>query len=206
MSSTVVDQSITKHDYGDKVETSCQCFVDGFIELLDDLADFSLSRIINTGYKAKLNFEMKNLPQKDIDHFKLTWYVSLGELMFFSMKDQSKIEEIKSEFYRQIELTASERNTDAFLAEARITIPKLIQNNTDFLERGIFNSPMNNRESDTPRNRGLGPELAIVIMETSFAANSVISRIHDEILETFTQEFNNAYGHCSLACSAFIVI
>ena len=201
----MIDQHITKHDYGGKVETSCQIFVDGFVELLDDLADFSLSRIINRVYKANLGSEEELLPQEDIDHFKLTWYVSLAELMFFSMREQPKLQEIKSEFYRQIELTATDRDAYPFLVEARISIPKLIQNNADFVERGIFNSTMNNRDSDTSRNRGLGPELANTIIETSFISNIAISKIYDEIIEIFTQEFNNAYGHCSLSCSKFLV-
>ena len=202
----MITHNITKHDYGEKVETDCQIFVDGFIELLDDLADISLSRIINKVFKENSTFKIEQLPQKDIDHFKLTWYVSLAELMFFSMNEQPKLEDIKGEFYKQIELTASERNASPFLIETRTSIPRLIQNNKDFIERGIFSSPTNNRESDTARNRGLGPDLANTIIEASFTSNPAISNVLDEILEIFEQEFNNAYGHCSVSCATFIII
>jgi len=197
---------ITRHEYGGKVETDCDNFVGGLIELFDDLADFALSRILNKILKSDPNIDIKKLPQKDIDHFKLTWYVTLAELMFFSMRDQPKFEEVKNLFYAEIDLTAVKRNAVPFLMETRIAIPKLIQRDKDFVELGIFNSPMSNREEDTPRNRGLGPKLANIIIETSFATNPMIGKIYDEILEIFELELNNAYGHCSMSCATFVIV
>ncbi len=200
------EHDITRHDYGGKVETDCKKFVAGLIELFDDLADFALSRLYKQVYSVNPDFDVDKLPQADVDHFKLTWYVALAELMFYSMADQAKLADVKDAFYDEMELTAAERNAIPFLLEARAAMPKIIARNSDFIERGIVNAPMSNREEDTPRNRGLGPELANVILETSFATNPMIGPAYEDILETFELEFNNAYGHCSIACSTFTII
>ena len=200
------DQNITRHDYGGKVETNCEKFIEGLIELFDDLSDFALSRIHKKIFESVPNYNVNKLPQKDINHFKLTWYITLAELMFFSMKSQPKLEEIRNMFYTEMEITAAERNATPFLMEARTTIPRIILRNKDFTENGIFNTPTSNRAEDTPRNNGLGPELARIIMETSFSTNPIIGTLYDDILEIFELEFNNAYGHCSISCATFSII
>ena len=200
------DLNITQHDYGGKVETDSEQFIEGLIELFDDLSDFALSRIHTRIFASTPNYKSEKLPQKDINHFKLTWYIALAELMFFSMKSQPRLEKIKTMFYAEMETTASERNAIPFLMEARTTIPKIIIRNKDFTENGIFNTPTSNRLEDTSRNSGLGPELANVIMETSFSTNPAILALYDDILEIFELEFNNAYGHCSIACATFNII
>lgn len=200
------DQNITRHDYGGKVETNCEKFIEGLIELFDDLSDFALSRIHKKIFESVPNYNVNKLPQKDINHFKLTWYITLAELMFFSMKSQPKLEEIRNMFYTEMEITAAERNATPFLMEARTTIPRIILRNKDFTENGIFNTPTSNRAEDTPRNNGLGPELARIIMETSFSTNPTIGTLYDDILEIFELEFNNAYGHCSISCATFSII
>ena len=200
------EPNITRHNYGDKVETDCEKFIEGFIELFDDLADFALSRLHKQIFKANPDFKPSQMPQKDIDHFKLTWYVALAELMFFSMTDQPKLKDIKDAFYDEMDITAAERDAALFLMEARAAIPNIIARDTDFTENGIFNAPTSNRDEDSPRNRGLGPELASAILETSFATNPLVGPLYEEILETFELEFNNAYGHCSIACGTFIVV
>jgi hypothetical protein len=202
----VDEPNITRHDYGDKVETDCEKFIEGFIELFDDLADFALSRLHKQIFKANPDFKPSQMPQKDIDHFKLTWYIALAELMFFSMTDQPKLKDIKDAFYDEMDITAAERDAALFLMEARAAIPNIIARDTDFTENGIFNAPTSNRDEDSPRNRGLGPELASAILETSFATNPLVGPLYEEILETFELEFNNAYGHCSIACGTFIVV
>ena len=200
------DQNITRHDYGGKVETNCEKFIEGLIELFDDLSDFALSRIHKKIFESVPNYNVNKLPQKDINHFKLTWYITLAELMFFSMKSQPKLEEIRNMFYTEMEITAAERNATPFLMEARTSIPRIIMRNKDFTENGIFNTPTSNRAEDTPRNHGLGRELARIIMETSFSTNPIIGTLYDDILEIFELEFNNAYGHCSISCATFTVI
>jgi hypothetical protein len=200
------DLNITQHDYGGKVETDCKQFIEGLIELFDDLSDFALSRIHTRMFDSTTNYKAEKLPQKDINHFKLTWYIALAELMFFSMKSQPRLEEIRTMFYAEMETTASERNAIPFLMEARTTIPKIIIRNKDFTDNGVFNTPTSNRLEDTPRNNGLGPELASIIMETSFSTNPAILALYDDILEIFELEFNNAYGHCSIACATFNII
>ena len=105
-----------------------------------------------------------------------------------------------------MDITAAERDAAPFLMEARAAIPNIIARDTDFTENGIFSAPMSNRDEDSPRNRGLGPELASAILETSFATNPLVGPLYEEILETFELEFNNAYGHCSIACATFVVV
>ena len=200
------DQDITRHDYGGKVETDCEKFIEGLIELFDDLSDFALSRIHKRIFDATPHDRAEKLPQKDINHFKLTWYVALAELMFFSMKDQPRLDKIKSMFYAEMEATATERNAVPFLMEAKTTIPKIIMRNKNFTENGIFNTPTSNRSEDTPRNNGLGPELASIIMVTSFSTNPIILPLYDDILKIFELEFNNAYGHCSISCATFEIV
>ena len=199
-------KEITRHNYGGKIGTDCQSFIDGLIELLDDLSDFALSRIHRKIFDSSPNLKAGKLAQQDINHFKLTWYVSLAELMFFSMKNQTKLADIRDLFYLEMELSAKEREATPFLLESRTTIPKIIMRNKDFIENGIFNTLTSNRAEDTARNSGLGPELARVIMETSFSTNPIIAPIYDDVLEIFELEYNNAYGHCSIACSAFTVV
>jgi hypothetical protein len=198
--------NITRHNYGGKVETDCDNFIGGFIELFDELADFALTRLHKQIFNENSGHKARKLPQQDIDHFKLTWYVALAELMFFGMSDQPKLTEIKDAFYAEMEITAAERGASPFLMETRSTIPKIIARNNNFTENGIFNMPISNRDEDTPRNQGLGPELAHVILETSFATNLLVRPLFEQILETFELEFNNAYGHCSIACATFIVV
>lgn len=199
------EQNITLHDYGGKVETDCDSFIEGLIELLDELGDFGLSRIHKMIFSANPNINPKPLPKVDIDHFMLTWYVALGELMFFSMKDEPEINSIIDKFYHELELSAVERNAAPFLLEARISIPKIIARNVDFIEQGVVNRPTSNREQDQPRNSGLGPEIAKVIIDASVGTNSLVNSIYEEVIEMFETEFNNAYGHCSVACSTFTV-
>jgi hypothetical protein len=201
-----LDQSnITRHDYGGKIETDSEKFVEGLIELFDDLADFALSRIHRQTFKANPDTKGIKLPQNDINHFKLTWYVALGELMFFSLAEQPKFEQIRNAFYDEIETIAIEKDTAPFLLGVRAAIPKIISRDKNFVENGIFNNPMLNREENTPRNQGLGPELARLILETSFAINPLVGPIYENVLETFELEFNNAYGHCSIACATFTI-
>ena len=199
------EQNITLHDYGGKVETDCDSFIEGLIELLDELGDFGLSRIHKMVFSANPNINPKPLPKADIDHFMLTWYVALGELMFFSMKDEPEINSIIDKFYHELELSAVERNASPFLLEARISIPKIIARNVDFIEQVVVNRPTSNREQDQPRNSGLGPEIAKVIIDASVGTNSLVNSIYEEVIEMFEIEFNNAYGHCSVACSTFTV-
>ena len=199
------EQNITLHDYGGKVETDCDSFIEGLIELLDESGDFGLSRIHKMVFSANPNINPKPLPKADIDHFMLTWYVALGELMFFSMKDEPEINSIIDKFYHELELSAVERNASPFLLEARISIPKIIARNVDFIDQGVVNRPTSNREQDQPRNSGLGPEIAKVIIDASVGTNSLVNSIYEEVIEMFETEFNNAYGHCSVACSTFTV-
>ena len=102
------EYDITRHDYGGKVETSCEKFVTGLIKLFDDLANFALSRLYKPLYSVNSDFDVEKLPPAYVDHFKLTWYVALGELMFFSMADQARLKDTKEAFYAEMELTAAD--------------------------------------------------------------------------------------------------
>ena len=59
----------------------------------------------------------------------------------------------------------------------------------------IFSAPTGNRESKEPRNRGLGPRLATLILENAFGKNELLKPIYNDIKDVIEVEFNNAYGH-----------
>ena len=174
--------------------------------MFDEMGELALTRIFASMYRLDEKFDISEVPQTDIDHFKLTWMLGLGELMFFSMTDQPKLEDIKDAFYDELEISAVDRNAVPFLVQSKKTLPKIIQENTDFVERGLFNASISNRDEDTPRNRGLGPQMAEIITEVSFAANGSMSPFFETVRDTIEAEFNNAYGHCSIACNAFVVV
>ena len=80
-----------------------------------------------------------------------------------------------------------------------------IQADTDFIERGIVSAPMSNDPDDAPRNRGLGPDMAARMTESAFAGSGRLTPILEAVGDLVEAEFNNAYGHGSIACDAFEV-
>ena len=82
-------------------------------------------------------------------------------------------------------------------------IPDLILDNKNFVENDIFSAPTANQDDGDPRNKGLGPELSSLIVKTSFGQSNNLGPILVEIEKVVQIEFNNAYGHCSIACSKF---
>ena len=82
-------------------------------------------------------------------------------------------------------------------------IPGLIFEDNNFVENDIFSAPTANQDDGDPRNKGLGPELSSLIVKTSFGQSNKLGPILEEIEKVVQIEFNNAYGHCSIACSKF---
>ena len=200
------DHAINTISYGKRIDTDVNTMVDGMIELFDDLCDLALSRVYNQTHGMKNGFEFDALFREEISRFKVTWVICLAELMFFSMQDQPKLKQLRETFYERMNYEAGERWLQSFINQALKQIPALIKEDKDFAKNEIFNWPTNNREDDEPRNYGLGPKLAQLILENAFAQNEALKPIYKDIGKVVELEFNNAYGHSSIACSKFNIV
>ena len=105
-----------------------------------------------------------------------------------------------------MDFEARDRSLQTFINQALIRIPAVIKEDKDFVENEVFSAPSSNRESDEPRNRGLGPKLAQLILENAFGQNQSLKPIYKDIQKVVELEFNNAYGHSSIACSKFNIV
>ena len=200
------DHAINTISYGKRIDTEVKTMVDGMIELFDDLCDLALSRVYNQTHGMKSGFDFDALYRAEISRFKVTWVICLAELMFFSMQDQPKLKQIRETFYEEMRYEADERSLQSFISQALKQIPTLIKEDNDFTNNEIFSWPSSNRENDEPRNCGLGPKLAQLILENAFSQNEALKPIYNNIGKIIELEFNNAYGHSSIACSKFNIV
>ena len=180
--------------------------VDGMIELFDDFCDLALSRIYNLTHGMDSGFDFDALSPKEISKFKIIWVICLAELMFFSMHDQPKLDQLRNNFYKRMALEGRERSLQKFINQALTSVPKIIKKDIDFVENDIFSAPTENTETDEPRNRGLGPKLAGLILENAFGQNKPLKPIYNSMKKIVVLEFNNAYGHSSISCSKFNIV
>jgi len=194
--------------YGGRIDTDAQTMVDGMIELFDDLCDMALSRVYNRTRALDGGFDFNALSPEEISRFKVTWVIGLAELMFFSMQDQPQVGHLRNTFYDEMSFEATESTLQTFVSTGLPLIQETIYIDKDFVENGIFNrNTANHPESeDAFRNRGLGPTLAHMILENAFGNNLVLQPVYEEIRKVVELEFNNAYGHCSIACSKFNIV
>ena len=197
---------ITTITYGGRVDTDAKTMVDGMIELFDDLCDMALSRIYNRLRQLDSGFDFAAIPTEQVSTYKITWVICLAELMFHSMTDQAKLDELKQTFYAEMDYEADQRRMSAYIAETLKSVPLKIAADTDFVENELFNRPLSNRDEDKPRNRGLGPDLAAIIFDNAFGDNPALASFSDELRPLVEVEFNNAYGHASIACSKFTIV
>ena len=200
------NHKINTISYGERIDTDVNTMVDGMFELFDDFCDLALSRIYNRTDGMSNGFDFDALFPEEISRFKVTWIICLSELMFFSMKDQPKLKYLKAHFRETMNLEAQERALQTFIKQALIRIPKVIEEDKDFVQNEIFSTPTENKESDEPRNRGLGPRLTKLILENAFGQNELLKPIYNDIRKVVEVEFNNAYGHCSISCSKFNIV
>ena len=200
------DHEINTITYGQRIDTDVNTMVEGMMELFDDLCDLALSRIYNKTQGMTRGFDFDALYPNEISRFKITWVICLSELMFFSMGDQPKLKHLKKNFYEKMNYEARERSLQTFINQALIRIPVVIKEDRDFVENEIFSAPASNRLNDEPRNRGLGPRLAQLILENAFGQNQSLKPVYKEIQKVVELEFNKAYGHSSIACSKFNIV
>jgi len=200
------DHDITLLGHGGHIEIDCETMVEGMFEMFDDLCDFALSRVYARTGELDGGFNFDAIEQSEIDRFKLAWHISLGELMFHGMKNQPRLKEIKNCFYAELERSAGKRKAKPFFDATRASVPGLIRADKDFVENGLFNRPTSNREDGDPRNQGLGPQLAGIIADAAFIDNDNVTQVSDKIRAVVEIEFNNAYGHASIACAAFDIV
>ncbi len=208
-----------KHDirtitYGRRIDTDAQTMVDGMIELFDDLCDMALSRVYNRTRKLDKGFDFDAIPPEEVSRFKITWVICLAELMFFSMNDQRRLDHLKKAFYDEMDYEAKLRALETYIRQALERIPEVIREDKDFTDNDVFNAPVSNRapgdkgdeDGDELRNRGLGPRLANMILENAFGRNDALKPVYEDIRKVIELEFNNAYGHASIACSKFNIV
>ena len=202
-----------KHDihtitYGGRIDTDAETMVDGMIELFDDLCDMALSRVYNRTRALDGGFDYNALAPEEISRFKITWVIGLAELMFFSMQDQPRLDHVRKKFYNEMDYEAGERKLQTFISTALKLIPETIRADKDFTDNEVFNTPMANdpESKEDPINRGLGRKLANMILENAFGKNEALKPVYEDIRKVVELEFNNAYGHCSIACSKFNIV
>ena len=189
--------------YGGQIETDVDSMNDGMFELFDDLCDMALSRVYNLTPKINNHFDFDALNKNEVSIFKNMWLLCLAELMFYGMRDKPGINELKKLFYKTVYQEISDDSVRQKIMGTAKIIPKLIFEDKNFIENDIFSTPTANQDYGDPRNTGLGPELSSLIVKTSFGQNNNLDSIIVEIEKVVQTEFNNAYGHCSIACSKF---
>ena len=189
--------------YGEQIETDVESMNDGMFELFDDLCDMALSRVYNQTPKINNRFDFNALNKNEVSMFKNMWLLCLAELMFYGMRKKPGINELKKLFYKTIYQEISDDSVRQKIMEKAKLIPDLIFENKNFVENDIFSAPTANQDDGDPRNKGLGPELSSLIVKTSFGQSNKLGPILVEIEKVVQIEFNNAYGHCSIACSKF---
>ena len=189
--------------YGEQIETDVESMNDGMFELFDDLCDMALSRVYNQTAKINNHFDFNALNKNEVSMFKNMWLLCLAELMFHGMSDKPGINDLKNLFYETVYQEISDDGVRQKIMGTAKIIPKLIFEDKNFIENDIFSTPTANQDYGDPRNTGLGPELSSLIVKTSFGQSNNLESILVEIEEVVQIEFNNAYGHCSIACSKF---
>ena len=196
-----------KHDihtitYGGRIDTDAETMVDGMIELFDDLCDMALSRVYNRTRALDGGFDFNALPPEEISRFKITWVIGLAELMFFSMQDQPRLDHVRKKFYNEMDYEAGERRLKTFISTALKLIPETIRADKDFTDNEVFNTPMAN-DPESKKTSTVPGQIANMILETFCKTRPWRLRRHPKVVEL---EFNNAYGHCSIACSKFNIV
>jgi len=140
--------------------------------------------------------------------------ICLAELMFFSMDDQPRLDHLKETFYGEMDYEAKLRALETYIRQALERIPEVIREDKDFVDNDVFNATVSNRapgddgdeDAEVLRNRGLGPRLANMILENAFGRNDALKPVYEDIRRVVELEFNNAYGHASIACSKFNIV
>ena len=187
----------------DRIEIDKTRMVDGLVELLDELADLAINRVVLHTRGLPGGFNPETIGQAAIDRFKCYWFAALGELMFQGMARQTKIAEVRKLFRDELDTIARGRRIPDVSVSARAAIDEAIAANAEFAKDGLFAAP---REAGSARYRGLGADLAAAIVAASFSDNVSIAPIRDRIAATVEAEFVNAYAQCARACAKFEII
>ena len=119
------------------------------------------------------------------------------------MSEQAKLEHLKNRFYQLVKIDANERSLEIFVDGAISNVKSLINSDRDFVDNEILSFPASNQAEGDPSNHGLGPRLSQLILDNSFGQNQNFREFYPEIVKLIELEFNNAYGHASIACSKF---
>jgi hypothetical protein len=191
---------------GQKIETDTTRMVDGLVELLDDLSDLAINRLVLHSRLLPGGFNPGILGQAAIDRFKIAWFSALGELMFVGLAGEPKIDEFRDKFLAELRYAANERGVSDFLDEILRRVKAAIDSDREFCGDGIFARPVASENPDGARAAGLGPTLAAMIGAASFDDVTGVEQIRDRLDATLESEFVNAYGHCAMACARFTMV
>ena len=178
--------------------------IEGLFELFDEMADLALNRVVSQTKALEGGFNPLVVSQDNVDRFKIAWFVIMGELMLREMRG-GKVEDVRESFYGEMNYIAGERDAVPFLEETTERVRDAIAGDDAFNQEGVFNRLLDGNGSG-PKNSGLGPDLAAMLAQISFAENDALAKIFAGIQKTVEDEFINAYGHSSLACAKFEVV
>ena len=93
------------------IEIDVDRMIAGLFELFDDLGDLALNRVVRRTESLESGFNPTAVAQPEVDRFKITWFVILGELMFREIRGD-KIEAVIDAFYAEMQLIAGERQAE----------------------------------------------------------------------------------------------
>ena len=187
-----------------KIEIDAARMIDGLFELFDDLADLALNRVVSHTRELESGFNSLVVDQQNVDRFKITWFVTMGELMFREMGGAT-MAPLMDRFYGEMRYLADRRDSLLFLEEITEKVKKAIADDEPFINEGTFNTVTDGNGSGST-NLGLGADLAALLTDISFAGNTELVPVYKNVKKTIEDEFINAYGHSSIACARFEVI
>ncbi|MDE0539600.1 MAG: hypothetical protein OXH94_12855 [Rhodospirillales bacterium] len=185
------------------IEIGVERMIDGLFELFDEIGDLALNRVVRLTKELDGGFNPTLVTPGNVNRFKLTWFVALGELMFHEVRGEKVPEAVKA-FHEEMRYQANERDEMPFLDEITERVRNAIAADEPYLSEGIFNTPSSN--GGGKKNEGLGAILAETLAQVSFEENDALKPIYPAVHTTVEDEFINAYGHSTIACARFVVV
>lgn len=186
------------------IEIDVTRMIAGLFEMFDDLADLALNRVVRRTEDLEGGFNPTLVNQDEVNRFKITWFVVLGELAFREIRGE-KISDVVDAYYKEMGIIAGERQAQDFLETTTAAVREMIDGDAAYAEDGTVNKAVDGNGA-APHNEGLAPDLAAVMAKVSFADNPALTPIYAAIGQTVEEELLNAYGQASLSCAPFVVI
>ena len=96
------------------IEIGVERMIDGLFELFDEIGDLALNRVVRLTKELDGGFNPTLVTPSNVNRFKLTWFVALGELMFHEVRGEKVPEAVKA-FHEEMRYQANERGEMPFL-------------------------------------------------------------------------------------------